>query len=416
MTFFNLTTTDLLGKVIIIQGPGQSGKTQLCKYLLRLIQENTEDPIFEIISGTTRCQGYMHQYRDILDIPKVNQKYDRQIILDHINWNMPFIDQAKVLLLEDCLSNDNVSKDWTKDTSIRYLFTRGKSAGFSTIICTRHLLRLPQILLKGVDLWFISENNYRDTLRTMSTMYGGINYTMPIKDRLHKFDFVIPGKGYFHVPLGINAEVIEIQKAYRHYLTRKQAIPQFDMKALNESYKLIIIHGTRTTGKTVVVKKLLSEFKKNGAYINVCAINPDEYSSLEPDEIHRQLKSVHLKKDMHNVIVFDDISTWSNASEPWSTIKSLVNSPCSVTFVIVSQCIHDIPKSLLKDTSQALIFIPSRIDVKCGRYFVQYGIPTESAVSLKKKFRLATKEPYSFFVIDTLKSSVYAFNHAPCGL
>ena len=180
-TFLNLSHLDLIGKVILVYGPRQCGKTELCKYLLNLIKNNQRDPIFLAVNGTYNA---VRTYENIIDSQYIHHKYSKELILRYVKSLQNEIDDPKVLLLEDCLWNN----DWTKDTSMQYLFRQGKYAQFTTIICTQYPLKIPQSLLSSIDYYFAAADP--NTLRTLTTLYGTLDYSeirLEIGDKLKEF-------------------------------------------------------------------------------------------------------------------------------------------------------------------------------------------------------------------------------------
>ena len=75
---------------------------------------------------------------------------------------------------------------------MQYLFRQGKSAQFTTIICTHHPLKIPQSLLQSIDYYFAAADP--TTLRTLTGLYGTKDYSeirLAVGDNIREFEFIV---------------------------------------------------------------------------------------------------------------------------------------------------------------------------------------------------------------------------------
>jgi len=333
-SFLNLNHMDLIGKVILIYGPRLSGKTELCKYLLSMIKNNYEDPIFLAVNGNYKA---IRTYENIINEQYVHFKYSKELILRYVKSLQNQINDPKILLLEDCLWNDG----WTKDTSMQYLFRQGKSAQFTTIICTHHPLKIPQSLLQSIDYYFAAADP--TTLRTLTGLYGTKDYSeirLAVGDNVREFEFIVLQKNrintfFIHKTKDLETKII--QRTIKRFIAQKRAkesikllqnqpnketvstkeikdsnlrLRSFDPHTHDLLSKIIIIYGNEGSGKTEIAKYLAETIIKKSSNKHELQVHSPKYSEFEylnPVSTSEMFSQSCIKNAKNSVIVLDDV-------------------------------------------------------------------------------------------------------------
>lgn len=405
-TFINLSYLDLIGKVIFVYGPRLSGKTELCKYLLNMIKDNSTDPIFLIVNGNHKA---VRTYKSITDPDYIHQKYSKDLTMRYVKSLQNEVDDPKVLLLEDCLWND----DWLKDTSIQFLFRQGKSSNFTTILCASKPLKITSSLLHGVDYYFAAADH--TSLRTLTNSYGLTDHSY-IQQRIGKefaeHDFIFLNKnivGTFRVHLNHDAQIVMIQRTIRRFLAQKRAkeyiqlqkkqiVKQKIVKQIEESgieiksfnphvselyQKLVVIDGNISTGKTEIIKYLVETIKKQHGELDLHVYSHElkKYNYMNPTVVSESFNQDLMKNATNSIIVMDSVlhgikwmkskflrSLFANKKEKNITI--IMTVPYLTTFT-----------PLVKENID-YVFV-SRTD-KIKKYYDQYGQFIEYETTNKK--------------------------------
>ena len=422
-TFFEFSRhDDLRGKVILVQGHKQTGRTELCKYILEYIKNHSEETIFEVINGT---YAYFHPYEDIIKTNKVHTKYTKELVLNFVSDNRFNLAPIKVFLLEDCLWNN----DWTKDTSMQYLFRQGKDSQFTTIICTRHILKIPQSLLRNIDYYFVAAEDHQNTLRTFTATYGTIDYsniTLQIGTNLRPFDFVVLNKkAYtFSVPLNCLKDINVIQRTIRRYIAKKEAqayieqykkrkieqiaikevkdtqikIKSFDPRRAGIENKVIMIYGTRARGKTELVKYFVEivRSKYPDAYLLVQSPTIQEWDSCTPNESYESfnqesLRDVVKQEKSYRIVVLDG-SLYDSSWMKNRYVRALFMNGIKENITLIVTLQHPINISPLLKGSCNFVFISrSYSEKERTNYYKQYGSFAKTQKEFNKVFGAVTK-------------------------
>jgi hypothetical protein len=166
--------------VVVFVGARRTGKSQIIKNLLYY---HRDIPIGTIISGTEVANGFFEKI-----VPKVfiHHECTPELIDNVLNRQKKLkkkvkkierktkessnIDTRAVLLLDDCLYDDN----WIRKKNIRELFMNGRHWDVMFLITMQYPLGIPPNLRSNVDYVFILRENKQSNRQRIYQNYASI--------------------------------------------------------------------------------------------------------------------------------------------------------------------------------------------------------------------------------------------------
>ena len=136
----------LVNKTTICCAKRGSGKSYLCRYLVKLEQKEF-DEIF-VISATEDFNNFYKTFINEKNIYSVFSSEWLAKFLDNIEKMTKKGDKKKVLLILDDVGSED---EFKKDTTIKKIFIRGRHTGISILIMQQYMYQISSICRSNAD-------------------------------------------------------------------------------------------------------------------------------------------------------------------------------------------------------------------------------------------------------------------------
>jgi len=113
--------------------------------------------------------------KNFLTRQKVYSKKKKMAESGHGDPRMKNIDPRGVLIMDDCLAD---SKEWVKDSSIRWIFMNGRHANITLILTMQYQVGIPPGLRVNIDYCFICKETKRTEKEKLWKYYAGMFPTL----------------------------------------------------------------------------------------------------------------------------------------------------------------------------------------------------------------------------------------------
>ena len=145
---------DIVNKKVALLARTNSGKSQLCRYLLHQFKDS-----FKKIYLFSPTEGITNFYKDLIEPKNIFEKYNDAFIGSLLNKIRNLVKEGKDIYDICILFDDCGEEELNKSKNFLRLYTIGRHMKITTIFCSQYLSQIPKRCRAQISFLIVGQQN-----------------------------------------------------------------------------------------------------------------------------------------------------------------------------------------------------------------------------------------------------------------